>query len=147
MIRKYRKWIVGLLCLFGAVMLWLLLGRRWGQWSSSWNLKPLDTVRRFLWVLHYSSDPNQLHHAVVNLAGNVIMFVPLGFLPPCLWQKMRKFWLHFLVMVGIILIVELLQLVLRLGTFDIDDLFLNLMGTTLGFSIWLSLYKWQRRSR
>lgn len=131
--------------LYGMWMLYLLFGQRMGQvpvgtyWeriTANLNLKPLDTVQRFWWVLKHSTDAGMLRHAVINLAGNVIMFVPLGCLTPCIWGKLQKFWRHFLYMVLIIVCVEVLQLFTLLGSCDVDDLILNLVGTTLGFVIW-----------
>ena len=130
---------------YGLLMLYLLFGQRMGQipagtyWQhirSNINLRPLETMRRFWWVLRNSTDSVALRHAVVNLAGNVVMFVPLGFLAPCIWVKLRKFGWHFLYMVLIIVSVEVLQLITLLGSCDVDDLILNLVGTTIGFVIW-----------
>ena len=131
--------------MYGLLMIYLLFGQRMGQlpagtyWeriAASLNLKPLDTVWRFCWVLRNSTDPAALRHAVVNLVGNVVMFVPLGFLTPCIWGKVQKFWRHFLCMVLIIVGIEVLQLFTLLGSCDVDDLLLNLVGTTIGFLAW-----------
>ncbi len=124
------------------LMLWLLFGQRlrWGAGDYSWNLKPLDTVGRYLWVLSHSTDPALLWHAVVNLAGNVVMFVPLGFFTPVLWPPLRKCGWHLLCMLLIIVLVELGQLITRLGSCDVDDLLLNLIGTALGFLGWKCLH-------
>ena len=130
---------------YGFVMLYLLFGQRMGQtpegtyWEllrNNLNVQPLDTLWRFGWVLRNSSDPAAIRHAVVNLVGNVVMFVPLGLLTPCIWEKLRKFWVHFLYMVLIIVAVEVLQLVTLLGSCDVDDLLLNLVGTGIGFLAW-----------
>ena len=144
--KQKRTLIAGAAFLFyGLLMLYLLFGQRMGQtpvgtyWEricDNLNWKPLDTVWRFCWVLRNSTDPAALRHAVVNLAGNVIMFVPLGFLVPGIWQKMQKFGWHFLTMVLSIVLIELLQLVTNLGSCDVDDLMLNLVGTTIGFLLW-----------
>ena len=136
--RKNCTWIA--FAVYGLVMLWLLFGQRWGQNAGGRNLKLFDTVQRYIWVLKYSRDSAQIRHAVINLAGNVVMFVPLGFFVPMLWKKMHIFGWHFLTMVATIVAVELLQLLTRLGTCDIDDLVLNVIGTTMGFGLF-KLYK------
>lgn len=151
MTRKKRAWLCfGLYC---ALMLWLLFGQRvgwigsgtyWQQLRDNSNLEPFDTVRRYLWVLRHSASRSQIRHAVINLGGNVAMFVPLGVFTPCLWPKMRKFGRHFLTMVVTIVTIELLQLFTLLGSCDVDDLLLNLVGTTLGFAIW-KLWTWISR--
>ena len=143
--QKRTAWAGAAFLVYGVVMLYLLFGQRMGQapegtyWMllrANLNIKPLDTLWRFGWVLRNSSDPAAIRHAVVNLVGNVVMFVPLGLLTPCIWEKLRKFWVHFLYMVLIIVAVEVLQLVTLLGSCDVDDLLLNLVGTGIGFLAW-----------
>ncbi len=143
-----------LFALYCALMLWLLFGQRigaggsgsyWQRVEDSLVLTPLETIRRFTWVLRHSTNAAQLRHAVVNLAGNVCMFVPLGFLVPCIWQRPRKFGWHFLTMTAIILAIELTQLFTLLGTCDVDDLLLNLVGTTMGFALWKLLHIEKRK--
>lgn len=128
---------IALLALYSLLMLWLLFGQRVaGSGVQDMQLQPFRTLRLFWRLLIYSTDPGLRRHAVVNLLGNVIMFVPLGFLLPWIWQFWRRFRWHILGMTGIILCVELSQYVLRLGTCDVDDLILNLVGTTVGFVLW-----------
>jgi glycopeptide antibiotics resistance protein len=136
MAKKREKWLAALFAAYGLMMLWLLFGQRWGQNAGGLNLEPFHTLRLFWWVLENSHQPEQLRHAVVNLGGNVAMFVPLGFFVPCIWKKMGKIGWHFLCMVLIILAVELLQLATGLGTCDVDDLILNLVGTAIGFGLY-----------
>ena len=136
MARKHKKWYVLLFVAYCLLMLWLLFGQRWGQNAGALNLKPFDTLHRFLWVLQYSDDADQLQHAVVNLGGNVAMFVPLGFFVPCIWEKTNKYGWHFLAMTLTILAIELLQMMTNLGSCDVDDLMLNLVGTTIGYGIY-----------
>ena len=74
-----------------------------------------------------------------------MLFVPLGFLVPWMWQPWRRFWRHILLMGGIILMVELSQLLLALGTCDVDDLLLNLLGSSMGFLVWKMNEKLRRQ--
>lgn len=134
--KQHRKWYILLFAAYCVIMLWLLFGQRWGQNAGGLNLEPFHTLRLFWWVLENSHQPEQLRHAVINLGGNVAMFVPLGFFVPCIWEKMGKIGWHFLCMVLIILAVELLQLATGLGTCDVDDLILNLVGTAIGFGLY-----------
>lgn len=143
---KRRTQIAGaLFFLYAMLMLWLLFGQRmgqpsggtyWGRLLANLNVKPLETVQRFIWVLRNSHDATLLRHAVVNLVGNVVMFLPLGYLTPCIWSKTQKFRWHLIYMVLTILAIEVLQLVTLLGSCDVDDLLLNLVGTTIGYLLW-----------
>ena len=144
MAKKQKKWCAGLFAAYGLLMLWLLFGQRWGQNAGGLNLEPFHTVRLYIWVLTHSHNAEQLRHAVINLGGNVAMFVPLGFFAPCIWEKLGKIGWHFLTMALTIVCIELLQFSTGLGSCDVDDLLLNLMGTAVG----LLLFKlWKRINR
>ena len=132
-----------LICLafagYVAWMIWLLFGQRLGtqiytqQLAESMNLKPFATIKRYISLLQNSTDPALLRHAIVNLAGNVVMFVPLGFFLPRLFPVFRRFFKTFFVCVMLILSVELTQYAFMLGTCDIDDLILNTVGICIGY--------------
>ena len=71
---------------------------------------------------------------------NVIMFAPLGFALPFLWEKYRSFPKAIFTGFLFSLSIEIGQLFNRRQT-DIDDLMMNVLGTILGFCIWLLLGK------
>jgi glycopeptide antibiotics resistance protein len=127
-----------LLVLYALLLMWLLFGQRIGaqQVSVRYNLQPLDTIRRYLWVLRHSSDAIQRQHAIVNLLGNVVLFVPLGILLPSLFSKLEHIFHFFLLTLLVIVLLEFLQLLTGLGALDVDDLFLNMVGTNAGFLLW-----------
>ena len=128
---KKHKWKI-LFVLYSALMLWLLFDRAgydsaipyWDQ--LKYNLVPLHTIRLF-WRIWPSAA------AIINLGGNVIMFIPLGFLLPRAFPRLNKFFRCFFFTALIIILVELTQLFTLLGSCDIDDLILNMAGSTLGF--------------
>ena len=123
-------------------MLWLLFGQRMGtqiytqQLADGINLVPLATVNRYLYVLKHSSSDYLLGHALMNLLGNVVLFVPLGYFLPNLGRSCRGFFKTMLLSFVLISTVELVQYFTHLGSCDIDDLLLNLGGTALGYPIW-----------
>lgn len=129
------KWLFTLYCV---MMLWLLLFRRIGSGVGigRYNLHPLDTVERYIWVLRHSTDLAQRQYAAVNLFGNVTLFVPLGIFLPLLVSKLQRFWKFFFAVSLIISALEVLQMATGLGTLDVDDLILNLVGGTIGFLAW-----------
>ena len=123
-------------------MLWLLFGR-----SSGWtegltyremlgqniNMTPFFTVRNYLHVILHHHNAYLVTHCVINLPGNVLLFIPAGWLLPKLWKKQRNFFLFFPTCAASIFLIEVLQLFTLLGSFDVDDLILNLFGMTMGF--------------
>ena len=107
-----------LFMLYAAMMLWLLFDRPsdggglsyLSQVKLNLNLVPLRTVALYIRTLMNTGNAYLLRHAIINLAGNVIMFVPLGALLPAIWPTLRKFWKCWLCSAGCIAVIEILQL-------------------------------------
>ena len=55
--------------------------------------------------------------------------------PSGLSAAVQKVWRTMLACTGIICLVELCQMVTLLGTCDIDDLILNLLGCAIGYGL------------
>ena len=122
--------------LYVAAMAWLLFGQRYGgEFYRSINLKPFVTIKLYYSLLQ-GNDAYLVRHAFINLVGNVVMFVPLGFYQPYLVSGLRKWYKTMLTTVVLILLVEVVQYVTGLGSCDIDDLLLNLAGAWLGYILW-----------
>ena len=128
-----------------AVMLWLLFDRQRSPvgdltysavLQQNLNLTPLHTIRNYIWVIRHRTDPAMVRHCIINLLGNVFLFIPAGFLMPRIFPRQRNLFVFLLTAALCILLVETAQLFSLLGSFDIDDLILNLSGMLLGFSIY-----------
>jgi len=74
---------------------------------------------------------------IINVFGNILMFVPFGFLG-IVFPKLNNFRLLIFDFLFAIILVESLQYFTRLGVFDIDDVILNTVGVAIGF--WM--YRW-----
>lgn len=130
--QKGRRALIMLFACYGAVMLWLLFARDAKQhWS--YNLMPFHTITLFLRCLLPPFQPHLVQMGLVNLLGNVLLFVPLGFFPPLIFPKLNRLWKVLLSALVLMAIVELMQMLLLVGTFDVDDLILNLTGTSAGY--------------
>jgi len=109
---------------------WMLFG--FGRRSASnhymINLKPFETISYFLQFDRFNTSI-----WVVNLIGNIAIFVPFGVLLPIIFGKQlrKSFYIFFL---GLLLL-ESLQLFTRRGSFDIDDFILNSVGFLLGYGL------------
>lgn len=74
-----------------------------------------------------------------NLMGNILIFIPLGFLYPLCRKKNVGFFEALLVILGSSCMIELIQfLFLTSRRADVDDVILNLIGGIIGYLI----YKW-----
>lgn len=78
-----------------------------------------------------------------NIAGNIIMFVPLGFFVALLWRGFV--WNRALAMgLGITGFIECWQILVG-RHFDIDDIILNTLGVFCGYLLWKLLKKFAPR--
>jgi glycopeptide antibiotics resistance protein len=101
------------------------------------NFVPFKTILPYL--LGYKG----LIIAGVNLVGNVALLVPIGFLVPLVYRNMTwKKSIALAVAAG--LSFEVMQTVLRVGIFDIDDVILNALGVMIGYWAFAILAKWVR---
>ncbi len=73
------------------------------------------------------------------IIGNILLFVPLGFLLPLSVKQLENVWAVTLTGVGLSLAVELLQYLTGTGLFELDDLFHNTLGTFSGYQIFVIL--------
>ncbi|SFR57040.1 VanZ family protein [Anaeromicropila populeti] len=98
-----------------------------------YNLEFLKEVKRSFWCLRAGNTS----YFVINFLGNIAAFVPFGFAVPLIGKKKNFFYVLFLT-IEFTIFVELLQLVLRVGSFDVDDIFLNTLGGILGYIIFFA---------
>lgn len=69
---------------------------------------------------------------LINIWGNIGLFVPIGFCVPLLWEKRQAFRWALLCGFGVSFLIEFLQL-FSFRTTDVDDLILNTLGACLGW--------------
>ena len=68
--------------------------------------------------------------AGINLIGNIALLVPIGILVPFLYENIT--WKKSLVLAFFSgLIIEVMQVMLHVGIFDIDDVILNALGVMI----------------
>ena len=112
-----------------------LVARATQRWETGWgiNLTPGYTIRSML-------EKGSYGQKVINLAGNVLIFAPLGVLPPLLWKRWRHLWTTVPLSAGISCLIEFLQLFLGRSV-DVDDLILNTLGGLLGYLLFCLIPK------
>ncbi|MCC8167827.1 MAG: VanZ family protein [Clostridiales bacterium] len=115
------------------------MGRN-GEATFEVNLVPLREIRRFWELLSY---PQWRFAAFLNLAGNIVIFMPFGGFAALLVHPKEKWYLITLLSLELSLLVELIQLAARTGCFDVDDLILNTLGGLMGYiayKLWKRFY-------
>lgn len=121
----------------------LFLGTRGYIWSDislleyinrSSNFVPFKTISTYFKAILDGSMNMDI--PIKNLAGNFILFLPMGIYLPSFIRKINKVSVFSISMILLLFIIELMQVVTRRGSFDIDDCILNLLGALIGFGIW-----------
>ena len=123
----------------------LLFGGSRGYWADfsilqyaamQMNLVPFETIA--LYIRAMIKGTINLNIAIANLVGNFLLFMPMGVYLPFFLKKIRTLLDYVLYMIPVLFFVEIVQLLTKRGSFDIDDLILNLSGAIIGFWIWKS---------
>lgn len=108
-----------------------------------YNLIPLRTIYNLL--VSYSK-----YGFIVwayNLFGNIIVFMPLGFLLASLLKRRGSLKSTLVFSFFIILFAESMQLIMKVGVFDVDDIILNLIGCLIGYFVHEIFVKYKRQFR
>ncbi len=79
--------------------------------------------------------------AILNFAGNTLMFVPVGIVFPMVYKKLNSHTRVMLAGIVFSLAIEILQLPFYDRVSDIDDLILNSIGYLVGYLIYLGAKK------
>lgn len=99
--------------------------------SINYNLVPFKSIGSQ--IKHISES-----WALINLLGNIVPFVPFGFLLPIAYKRINSFVKVFSVGLLSVILIEVFQFITKLGSFDVDDIMLNSIGIIIGyFLIWL----------
>lgn len=86
-------------------------------------------------------NAEEINHMLLNVA----LFVPMGMLFPMIYPE-KLSTIFFVLPMGMMCttLIESLQLILRLGHCDIDDIIANTLGTLLGYLFYLIYRRFQR---
>jgi glycopeptide antibiotics resistance protein len=104
------------------------------------NFVPFKTIRMM------QNERLPAEYRVDNLGGNIVGFIPLGFLLPLLFAPCRRWWKTFAAIFLVSLGFETVQLLTGLGIFDVDDLILNVTGGMIGYILFLLFFGRRTRS-
>jgi glycopeptide antibiotics resistance protein len=128
--------------LFGLIVL-LFLGSRGNVFLdlslmeyiiNSSNFIPFKTISMYIKAVLDGSMNMDI--PIKNLVGNFIMFMPMGIYLPYFIKKINTVNLFSVSMIIILLFIEVIQLLSRRGSFDIDDFILNMLGAFIGYGVW-----------
>ena len=96
------------------------------------NTVPLKTILPFLRMMRYFSISDFLTSQTV---GNVLIFMPFGFFIPYYRRKKQKLLPFSMTCLCLIILIESTQVLTLFGSFDVDDIILNMVGCLAGFFV------------
>ena len=97
------------------------------------NFVPFKTIK--MYVTYFFAGKINKGIVYRNIFGNVLLFMPFSAFLYCLFPKMRNLISNLSVVLFCILTTEVVQLLFKIGSIDIDDVILNMLGAFLGFLI------------
>ena len=100
---------------------------------SSVNISPLKTI--FLYYTAYTRHTLPIKNIILNMIGNVMLFVPFGYFVYVLFKPMRSLLPYFIFFLLVITGVEVIQYLWKVGSADIDDIILNMSGVLILYII------------
>lgn len=99
------------------------------------NLIPFRSIYE-VYILGLVNGYVNFYYVLLNLIGNLCLFMPFAFFMPLLFRRQRKWYFFVPTVILCIAAVEALQFLFMIGSCDIDDLILNATGAiTLYFLI------------
>ena len=107
--------------------------------SGKVNLVPIINSLKMIRNANATEHVPMIRLVQLLLWGNLLVFVPVGFAVSVLFKNLRSTWKMLLVGAGLSVTIEVLQLLLAVRVFDVDDILLNTLGTWLGYLVFLLL--------
>ncbi|WP_319804219.1 VanZ family protein [Chryseobacterium kimseyorum] len=127
MLKKFYKFIIVPYTVFLLYLMFFGMGRF--QYDD--NIVRFQPVVSTIWFIKGTVS---WFNIVKIVLGNVVMFIPFGFLG-WVFPQLKDLKSLIIAFVSAIVIVEALQYFSRMGVFDIDDIILNTLGVYLGWKI------------
>ena len=118
-------------------------GRTVSDGTYHYNLVLFKEIKRFIIYRQQLG----VFAVAANLLGNILIFVPFGMLVPFLTKRLKKFWSVVCLSFELSVLVELIQLVTKVGSCDVDDILLNTLGGMFGYALYVIAVQCRRKLR
>ncbi len=109
--------------------------------ASARQLLAMANVIPFYKILYYARGCEPYPVGLINVAGNVAIFVPMGLALPFFFTGLQNGKRLLKTAALISLTVEVLQLITATGVFDVDDVLLNTAGALVGYWLFCKIAK------
>ena len=135
---KRTKWLIS--TIYGLFLLYVLFFRSIGTtypWTYAEYLGAMHNFIPFKSVYVLFTAPvisaRSILRFLVNFIGNLVLFIPWGVLLPACFKKFQSFKRFAALTLSVLVLVETIQIFSRLGSFDVEDILLNMIGACAGF--------------
>ena len=129
------------------IFYFVLFSERYGRFAHEdyrYNLELFKEIKRFIIYRHYFT----WEEIATNLFGNVFAFSPFGALLPFVRKRKTGFFSVFFGTFCFSFVIESMQLIFKVGVFDVDDLLMNTVGGIIGYLFYIIVrriyYAWKR---
>lgn len=138
--KKRKRQLIAIFVMYLAAAVWLLFMRHpvSDMPLSEYVRQNTNFIPFFSFYVLYTTPYISYRVLVpfcVNLFGNLALFFPGGVLLPMLDKRLKNAKSFFLLTACVIIAVELLQLVFKVGICDVEDFILNILGAAAGWLI------------
>ncbi len=127
-INKLQRNAFVVLSVYTVVLLYFTFIGRYSHEEYGFQIFFFESYRKLL--THFS------FHIATQLLVNLGMLFPVGFLLPMVLACRKKYLLTILLSVFLTLLIETMQLVMKCGTFEVDDIINNIIGAALGMAVY-----------
>ena len=134
--KKLHLWVcfIAYLLLLGYLVFFSSYMGRDGNNNYRYNLVFFQEIGRFY---YYGIRTGNWDLFLLNVVGNIAVFIPIGVFFCKLFKRCKKLFPTALLTFELSLVIEIIQLLTKVGSFDVDDLFLNTMGGVCGYIIYM----------
>lgn len=87
-------------------------------------------------MMHGLFTEHSLRTFIINVGGNIFLFVPFGFVLPWKFPKVNTIFRAAVVGASLSACIEIIQLIVSSRFTDIDDIILNTGGAVIGYGVY-----------
>lgn len=136
---KFKKIATIIFCLYIAFILNFVVFKFWGDFTDIINTIIINQDRvksdhtMLINLVPFQTIKYDIVHAPYNLLANIVLFIPMGGLIPIIFKCFKSLFKTLSICITIIFFIEIMQRVTLLGSFDVDDILLNVLGSLIGY--------------
>ena len=126
--KKEITWLLGLYIMASLYLLYF--SPICGRTRPHRSIQPIP----FKTVLDQLTMPHGMDLFLGNMAGNILILFPAGFILALL-SNIKQLFKAALLLLTVAFFIELFQYLLWVGCMDIDDIWMNALGGVMGFTV------------